>query len=373
MTHSPLIEDLLNALLGDATIAQDLTEADKATLRTMVQTLAGDLQGELQTVFQASNEATALNASTVEGLSADLNTILSELGVASKVRSTQASGEPLDEQSDSTLVEVLGDHVESASGVVEVLSTRSVSQQALNALRRVELQLTALTIGVSDLRQALEQNCRPMPLRRWKRSMTALLHRFQFQQHSETPVALQLRSALNVKPKHIALFALMLCIPLGLKLGVPTLLHQADRAGWLEKFHPQNQSLDTVESIQNGILRLKKPTGEVLRVKLAGLVLDEHWRSQAEGVMAMLLRPAQAKVRVSHTQLVQHGITEAIVSLPNGTPLQEVLLSDGLAKLNPNNLKVLPENLVLRLQQAETNAKLQHKNVWGDPRHVSPH
>ncbi|MGG6269080.1 hypothetical protein ACQ4M3_32935 [Leptolyngbya sp. AN03gr2] len=364
MTHSPSIEDLLNALLGDAAIAQDLTEADKATLRTMVQTLAGDLQEELHTVFQASNETTASNTSTVEDLSADLDSILSELGVASNARSTQASGELLDKQSDSTLVEVLGDHVESASGVVEVLSTRSVSQQALNALRRVELQLTALTIGVSDLRQALEQNCRPMLLRGWKRSIIALLHRFQFQQHSGT---------LIVKPKHIALFALMLCVPLGLKLAVPTLLHQADRARWLEKFYPHNQSLDTVESIQNGILWLKKPTGEVLRVKLAGLVLDEPWQSQAEGVMAMLLRPTQAKVMVSHTQLAQNDITEAIVSLPNGTPLQEVLLSDGLAKLNLNTLKTLPENLVLRLQQAEANAKLQHKNVWGDPRHASPH
>jgi hypothetical protein len=360
MTHSPSIEDLLNALLGDAAIAQDLTEADKATLRTMAQTLAGDLQDDLHTVFQASSETTASNASTVEGLSADLDSILSELSFVS----TQASGEPLDKQSDSTLVEVLGDHVESASGVVEVLSTRSVSQQALNALRRVELQLTALTIGVSDLRQALEQNCRTQPLRRWKRSMTALLHRFRFQQHSGTSI---------IKPKHIALFALMLCVPLGLNLAVPTLLHQADRAGWLEKFYPQNQSLDTVESIQNGILRLKKPTGEVLRVKLAGLVLDAPWQSQAEGVMAMLLRPAQAKVMVSHTQLTQNDITEAIVSLPNGTPLQEVLLSDGLAKLNLNTLNTLPENLVLRLQQAEANAKLQHKNVWGDPRHASPH
>ena len=364
MTHSPSIEDLLNALLGDAAITQDLTEADKATFRTMVQALAGDLQEELHTVFQASNDTTASNTSTVEGLSADLGSILSELGVASSVRSTQASGEPLDKQSDSTLVEVLGDHVESASGVVEVLSTRSVSEQALNALRRVELQLTALTIGVSDLRQALEQNGRPQPLRRWKRTMTALLHRFQFQQHS---------GHLIIKPKHIVLLAFMLCVPLGLKLGVPTLLHQADQAGWLEKLYPQNQSLDTVESIQDGIFRLKKPSGEILRVKLAGLVLDEPWQSQAEGVMAMLLRPAQAKVMVSHTQLAQNDITEAIVSLPNGTPLQEILLADGLAKLNPSTLKTLPGTLILRLQQAEANAKLQHKNVWGDPRYASPH
>ncbi len=87
----------------------------------------------------------------------------------------------------------------------------------------------------------------------------------------------------------------------------------------------------------------------------------------------MLLHSSQAKVLVSQTQLAQNDIVEAIVSLPNGTPLQEVLLSDGLAKLNLNTLKILPENLALRLQQAEANAKLQHKNVWGDSCHASPH
>jgi hypothetical protein len=60
MTHSPSIEDLLNALLGDTAFsakrnsegtAQDLAEADKATLRTMVQALAGDLKEELHPIF----------------------------------------------------------------------------------------------------------------------------------------------------------------------------------------------------------------------------------------------------------------------------------------------------------------------------------
>lgn len=358
MTHSPSIEDLLNALLGEASFAQDLTDDDKATIRTMVQALTGDLQGELHTAFQPPNGGTSQNASTVEDLTADLDTVLSELG------GMQSSAQPLDKKSDSALVEVLGSHVESAGNVVEVLSTRTVSQQALSALRRVELQLTALTIGVSDLRQALEQNLRPQPLRRWRRSITALIRRIQFRQHSGTVV---------VKPQHVALFALMICIPLGLKLGAPTLLHQAERSRWFEQFQPQNSSLNTVESIQNGILLIKTPAGETLRVKLAGLDLDAPWQAQAEGVMAMLLQPAQAKVIIGHRRMAQSGVTASIVFLPNGTSLQEVLLSDGLAKLNVDDLNTLPENLVLKLKQAEAKAKLQHKNVWDDPHHASPH
>lgn len=360
MTHSPSIEDLLNALLGEASFAQDLTDNDKATIRTMVQAMAGGLQGELHTAFQSPNGGTSQNASTVEGLSAELNTFLAEL---SDMPLTQAPAQPLDKQTDSALVEVLGSHVESAGGVVEVLSTRTVSQQALNALRRVELQLTALTIGVSDLRQALEQNLRPQPLRYWRRSITALLHRIQFRQHSDASV---------VKPRHVALFALMICIPLGLKLGVPTLLHQVERAGWLKPLQLQNSSFNTVESIQNGILLIKTPARETLRVKLAGLNLDAQWQAQAEGVMAMLLQPAQVKVMVNHAQVTESGITEALVSLLNGTSLQEILLSDGLAKLDLSNLNSLPDNLVLKLKQAEAKAKLQHKNVWSAPWNASP-
>lgn len=363
MTHSPSIEDLINALLGDAEIAQDLTEGDKTMIRTLVQTLAGDLGGELHAVSQPPNGKTSQTSSDAESLTAEVDAFLSELGVVPNERSTQATDEPLDQQSDSALVKVLGNHVEHASGVVEVLSTRPVTQHALNALRRVELQLTALTIGVGDLRQALEQNLRPPSLRRWKRSMTALLHRIQFHQHSST---------LTLKPQHVALFALVICIPLGLKLGVPTLLSQAERAGWLEQLQPQNLSLDTVESIQDGILMIKTPAGETLRVKLAGLDLAAPWQNQAEGVIAMLMQTTQAKVIVSHTQIYQSGITEAIVTLPNGTSLQEILLSDGLAKLNLNNLNTLPENLVFKLKQAEARAKLQHKNVWSDFRNASP-
>jgi hypothetical protein len=49
MPHSPSIEDLLNALLRETT-TQDLTEANKATIRSIVQALAGELLSELDMV-----------------------------------------------------------------------------------------------------------------------------------------------------------------------------------------------------------------------------------------------------------------------------------------------------------------------------------
>lgn len=356
MTHSPSIEDLLNALLGEASLAQDLTEADKATIRTMVQALTGDLQGELQTAFHSPSTS---QQGATDGLMAELDTFLSELDGMPLM---QSNPEPLDHHTDSALVEVLGSHIESAGSVVEVLSTRGVTQHALNALRRVELQLTALTIGVSDLRQALEQNLHPQLLHRCRRTIAALIRRIQFHQHSGATI---------VKPQHIALFALMICIPMGLKLGVPTLLHRAEQDGWFERLQSQKSSLNTVESIQNGILQIKTPAGAILRVKLAGLDLDTHWQAQAEGIMAMVLQPVRAQVMLSDAQVAQTGVTEAIVTLPNGTSLQEILLADGLAKVSLNTPNSLPENLMLKLKQAEANAKFQHKNVWGHPRNAS--
>jgi hypothetical protein len=199
MPYSPSIEDLLTALLRETT-TQDLTEANKATIRSIVQALDGELLSKLDSV-------------TDMGASAD---------------------ESPNRQSDSALVEVLGDHVETAGVIIEILSMLSVSQNALNALRRVELQLTALTIGVSDLRLVLEQSTRPQPLRHWRQSLMSVLRRLQFYRRSDKS---------RIKLQHLALCALMICIPIGLRLGVPALLHQADRLGWLERFHLQNQNV----------------------------------------------------------------------------------------------------------------------------------
>lgn len=197
MTSSPLIEELLTALLRETT-TQDLIEARQETIRSIVEALAGESEGNLRTTAQTSMEVS--------------------IGI----------DEMPNRQPDSALVEVLGNHVETAGVIVEILSMLSVSQNAFHALRCVELQLTALTIGVSDLRQALEQNSRPRLLHRWQRSLMALLRRIQFHQYSDKPL---------MKPRHIALCALMLLLPFGLKLGVPALLHQANRWGWLEKVH----------------------------------------------------------------------------------------------------------------------------------------
>jgi hypothetical protein len=115
-------------------------------------------------------------------------------------------------------------------------------------------------------------------------------------------------------------------------------MYQVNQWGWLAE--TQNQS--RVESIQAGILLVKPSAGETLRVQLLGLTFDKNWRPQAEGAISMLLNSAQAKVNLSHTQSTHDDLIAAIVTLPNGTSLQEILLADGLAKLDLSALKTVP-------------------------------
>ena len=58
------------------------------------------------------------------------------------------------------------------------------------------------------------------------------------------------------------------------------------------------------------------------------------------------------------------GKESALVELPNGTTLQQVLLEDGVAKLDDSTLEGLSSPEVTVLQEAQATAKSQHKNIW---------
>lgn len=133
--------------------------------------------------------------------------------------------------------------------------------------------------------------------------------------------------------------------------------------GWINVSEDPN--LYRVESIQQGVLRLQAPDRSYKAVRLAGLTMSDRWQGQAEGVVLMVLNADGARVR-----LIDEG---GLIALPNGTLLQEVLLADGLAKLDANRLSSFPRSIRDRLQKAEAAARAQHKNVWGDSQTVLAH
>lgn len=180
MTEPISMDTLLNTLLGDEVLGKDLSDADKATVKAMVQALSGDIEAELATPPfhpETANEAE---------LTAELDALVAELVVHSTEQPSELTmNDLLQDQSDVNLVDFLGHQIEAANDVVEILCYRPISKQAqvIDELRRVELQLVALSIGVSDLRAAVEQQMTPQQrvTMDWKRrAKTLLLKEFNF-------------------------------------------------------------------------------------------------------------------------------------------------------------------------------------------------
>lgn len=180
MTEPISMDTLLNTLLGDEVLGKDLSDADKATVKAMVQALSGDIEAEL--IPPASD----LEMVGIEEISAELDTLVADLGVHSTDQPPELTmNDLLQDQSDANLVDFLGHQIESANDVVELLCYRPISKepQVIDELRRVELQLVALSIGVSDLREAIEGRMTPQQrvTMNWKRrTKTLLLKEFNF-------------------------------------------------------------------------------------------------------------------------------------------------------------------------------------------------
>ncbi len=169
-----------------------------------------------------------------------------------------------------------------------------------------------------------------------------------------------------MKLHQLVLFSLMLGLPLALKLGTPALLAQGERSGVLKIFQPQaDRSRVMVESVEGYTLITRTSDNATLKVKLAGLQnLDRHWQNQAASVIAMVLQSSGGTVSLSYMQPLKFGREiRAIATLPNGTSLQQILLTDGLAKFDLS--QPLPIGLPQAFQAAEADARSQGKNVWG--------
>lgn len=174
-----------------------------------------------------------------------------------------------------------------------------------------------------------------------------------------------------MKLHQLVLFSLMLGLPLALKLGTPALLAQGERSGVLKIFQPQtDHSRVVVESVEGYTLITRTSDNTTLKVKLAGLKnLDRQWQNQAASVIAMVLQASGGTVSLSYVQSLEPGSEiRAIATLPNGTSLQQILLTDGLAKFD--RFQSLPLKLTQAFQTSEADARSQGKNIWGEKGNV---
>lgn len=155
-----------------------------------------------------------------------------------------------------------------------------------------------------------------------------------------------------------------LLLPFGSKLSTPLLLPLAAQL-WQHSSSSAAKPHDTVESINAGIWTIRGSDQSLRLVKLAGVSpIESEWQAQTNGVIAILLQSSQQQIdlTVIHTD---KNVKHAIVSLPNGTSIQQVLITDGLAKLDEAQLEQLPEQTKQALQHAQLLAQQQRKNLWG--------
>jgi endonuclease YncB( thermonuclease family) len=164
------------------------------------------------------------------------------------------------------------------------------------------------------------------------------------------------------------LLGVSLCLPLGLKLGIPLVLEQGERLGLFESLPGNRSSKDlyTVDRVQGLVITLHQPNRPSIQIQLAGLMVpNERWKDEATGILSMLVQASQNQVTVSFTEArVSDSPANALVQLPTGTYVQQILLSEGVAWLDLASVKRLPPEIVQILHNAEASAREEHKNIW---------
>jgi endonuclease YncB( thermonuclease family) len=159
------------------------------------------------------------------------------------------------------------------------------------------------------------------------------------------------------------LWAIALSLPFVIKFSIPAILH-----GQRLAIATSSESFYRVQSIQGHTLTVAAPKGSTQQIQLAGLASSPYrWQREATGILTLLLQASEGQVSIQTMPHNPAGQTGALVQLPNGALLQQILLAQGLAKLDPHQRSDLPPDIQIALQQAQTSAQQEHKNIWGKP------
>jgi len=93
------------------------------------------------------------------------------------------------------------------------------------------------------------------------------------------------------------------------------------------------------------------------------------WGEKARERVQQLVKQGGDRVKLTVTDTDQYGRKISEVRLPNGTFIQEVLVTEGLAQVYRPYLKNCPSASIV--DAAEANAKKRRVGVWGDQKYVS--
>jgi hypothetical protein len=133
------------------------------------------------------------------------------------------------------------------------------------------------------------------------------------------------------------LLGVSLCLPLGLKLGIPLVLQQGENLGLFETLPGSGSPNDfyTVDGVQGLLLTVHQPNQPSTQIQLAGLTApNERWKEEATGILSMLVQASHNQVKVSFTESrPSDSSVNALVQLPTGAYGQQILLSEGVAPI----------------------------------------
>lgn len=161
----------------------------------------------------------------------------------------------------------------------------------------------------------------------------------------------------------------------------------------------ENSSVPSVSSVQanyqvkqvsdGDTIVVTDPAGEEIRVRFACIDSPETahstseqnstaltdrnqflWGSKAKERLNLLMKQGGGRVALTMVDTDRYGRKVAEVRLPDGSFTQEVLVREGLAMVYRKYINNCPSAAIL--EQAETHAKQQQLNIWGDSQFTAP-
>lgn len=305
----------------------------------------GSLEGGMTTMPNAPVDIAAVEA-MVAGLMKELPDLSGLLGMAggSSASGLMMAPEAMDEK---MLVDSILQQFEDLRSTLDALKSspfgQSQEEHLVNAgIHLIDAQVSMSRVGMALIQQIAAEESEPLA------------------GQEVTPCPLPKSKVRRIKRWQVLLCGVALGLPVALKLGIPAVLNSP----FAESLMAVSKS-DRVLSIDGTTLKVQHPGDSTPRaVQLAGIApSSSHWQAEAGGVLAALVEANQGRASVEILGQ-SDGKEIALVKLPNGMTLQQVLLEDGVAKLNDSTLGSLPSAEVTVLQEAQASAKAQRKNIW---------
>ena len=256
-------------------------------------------------------------------------------------------GDNLAAPSGTALITVLSQQFQDLCDTLMAIKSSSLAQPNAETLTKLESYLAYAQIEIEALEQVAPSEFQEL-------TPSASL--------AVAPTQKKNSKIRRLRGRAILFCGVALCLPLALRLGIPAILSSRRVEPLLPLSHSE---MDHVLSVQGEVLTVEQPGKSPEAIRLAGISpANKHWQAAANGVISTLLESNQGQVSVTPVESFDNSGNSALIRLPNGTTLQEILLEDGVAKLDEIGLDAVPDDVATTLQKAQAAAQAQHKNIW---------